>query len=211
MADQWYVNRYTPAGPQQLGPLPFDDVRQMAASGQLAPTDAVFRQGSENWVPASSVPALYSVIQSAGPMAPPAPAPYAGPGYSYSPPRSSSSSTVLWIVLAVCVGGGGLLFVGCLVAITMIGSNASSTFSTVGNKLAVSTSPATPTRYSRDAFRNLVNNKTKDQVLLEMGAPDRKENELQFNEMWIYEDKLADFTTAKVQFRGNRVSQITFE
>lgn len=40
------------------GPVPLAALRQRAASGQLAPTDYVWIEGSPDWVPAISVPAL---------------------------------------------------------------------------------------------------------------------------------------------------------
>jgi hypothetical protein len=64
MADEWY---YTRQG-QQQGPVGAAQLKQLAASGQLLPTDLVWKEGLANWVPASSARGLF----------PPATAPASG-------------------------------------------------------------------------------------------------------------------------------------
>lgn len=54
MAEQWYV---TMQG-QQVGPVSPQQIREMAASGQLQPTDTVWKEGMAQWVPASSLKGL---------------------------------------------------------------------------------------------------------------------------------------------------------
>ena len=72
MGDQWYYNR----GGKQLGPLSGTELKQLAATGQLSPTDMVWKDGMGAWVPASSLKALFN--SNLGP--PPVPAtPSAGP------------------------------------------------------------------------------------------------------------------------------------
>ncbi len=76
MADQWYVGR----DGQKSGPYSPDQMRQMAASGQLQPADVVWKKGMADWVPATQVPGLLppAVAPASGPArrragAPPAP------------------------------------------------------------------------------------------------------------------------------------------
>jgi hypothetical protein len=64
VADEWY---YTRQG-QQQGPVGAAQLKQLAASGQLLPTDLVWKEGLANWVPASSARGLF----------PPAAAPASG-------------------------------------------------------------------------------------------------------------------------------------
>jgi hypothetical protein len=83
MAEQWY---YASQG-QQKGPIAEAHLRQLAATHVLRPTDLVWKQGFPAWMPASSVPGLFTQFQApAAPMpAPnsfpaPGPNPYAGAG-----------------------------------------------------------------------------------------------------------------------------------
>lgn len=54
MADQWYVGR----NGQKAGPYSTEQLKQMAAAGQLAPSDMLWKQGLEAWVPLSKVKGL---------------------------------------------------------------------------------------------------------------------------------------------------------
>jgi hypothetical protein len=54
------VNYYYARGGQQFGPAPFEELRRLAAAGRLAPADSVWREGTPNWVPASTVPGLFA-------------------------------------------------------------------------------------------------------------------------------------------------------
>lgn len=51
MADQWY---FVQQG-QRRGPTSEDQIKQWLASGQLQPTDLIWKQGMPQWVPASQV------------------------------------------------------------------------------------------------------------------------------------------------------------
>ncbi len=44
---------------QQSGPYTEEQLRQMAASGQLQPQDLTWRQGDANWRPAAEIPDLF--------------------------------------------------------------------------------------------------------------------------------------------------------
>src|SRR4051812_34375097 len=54
MAQDWYLM----VSGQQVGPVTGQQMRDMASSGQLQPTDTVWKEGMPNWVPASSVKGL---------------------------------------------------------------------------------------------------------------------------------------------------------
>lgn len=53
MSDWYYAS-----GDQQLGPVSLDNIRAMAASGQLRSDQLVWTDGMSDWQPAGSVPAL---------------------------------------------------------------------------------------------------------------------------------------------------------
>jgi hypothetical protein len=136
MADQWYVARNTPQGRQQQGPMPLEQVRQLAHAGALSPQDLVWQDGTPDWVPAGSVAAIFGGIQASPPPLPPT---YDTPFDYASEPRrvQQSSNTWIWVVVGVAVVGvlGFLCLIASLVAITTIGTNASQTFSKVGSSI----------------------------------------------------------------------------
>lgn len=66
MATQWH---YTKGG-ERHGPVSSDQLRQLAASGQIHPTDLVWRDGMAEWQKASSVKGLFP-SQASGPTEPP--------------------------------------------------------------------------------------------------------------------------------------------
>lgn len=55
MAEQWHVS----INGTQRGPLSSEQVRQLAARGQLQPTDHIWKDGMSDWVAASSVRGLF--------------------------------------------------------------------------------------------------------------------------------------------------------
>lgn len=65
MADQWYVGR----NGQKAGPYSTEQLKRMAAAGQLVPTDLLWKQGLETWVPLEKVKGL--VPAGAGGTLPP--------------------------------------------------------------------------------------------------------------------------------------------
>lgn len=66
MAD-WY---YAKDG-QQFGPISSQQLKQLAASGGLVPEDLVFREGSKDWVAASTVQGLFPTGGAKAPAAKP--------------------------------------------------------------------------------------------------------------------------------------------
>lgn len=75
MADGWYVGR----NGEKSGPFSPDQLRRMAATGQLSPTDLVWKQGMTDWAQASTIRGLFpqGAAPQAGGAAPP---PRPGPG-----------------------------------------------------------------------------------------------------------------------------------
>jgi hypothetical protein len=60
MADQWY---YAQQG-QRQGPVAEEQLKQLASSGQLKPTDKVWKQGMAAWQAVSQIPGLFPFIAS---------------------------------------------------------------------------------------------------------------------------------------------------
>jgi hypothetical protein len=73
MADNWYVGR----NGQRSGPFTTPQVRQMAASGELKPSEMVWKEGMANWVAASTIKEFFT-------NAPSAVNPYAAPDTAIS-------------------------------------------------------------------------------------------------------------------------------
>ena len=63
MTEEWF---YSQNG-QQAGPVEFDSLRQMAASGKLRPADLVWKSGMSDW---STVRAVPGIIATAAPAVP---------------------------------------------------------------------------------------------------------------------------------------------
>ncbi len=102
---QWYFAR----GGQQQGPFPESTLRQLLATGELSPADAVWRQGMPQWVAAGSVPGLLPGHAGPGtaPPVPPAgypprgvvPIGYAGPQPYGGPPAGIGQDPgVRWLL-----------------------------------------------------------------------------------------------------------------
>jgi hypothetical protein len=63
MANEWH---YTHNGQQAAAPVNSAQLKQLAVSGQLQPTDLVWQDGMTDWVPASSVKGLFASSKSLG-------------------------------------------------------------------------------------------------------------------------------------------------
>lgn len=81
MADDWY---YSDAG-NKTGPVSPNELKRLADSGALTPTDLVWREGMAQWVPARAVKGLFAAAASAAPAAPPSAAPTSAPPPSRRP------------------------------------------------------------------------------------------------------------------------------
>jgi hypothetical protein len=79
---EWY---YTRAG-QQVGPVTSPQLRQAARSGELAPTDLVWKDGMAEWAPAGKINGLFT-------SAPAATAPVAAPAAAQPASAASSPDT----------------------------------------------------------------------------------------------------------------------
>lgn len=64
MADQWYYTQR-----QRRGPVP-EELRQLAASGQLKPDDLVWKKGMASWAPVSLVQGLFANAEDEPPPLP---------------------------------------------------------------------------------------------------------------------------------------------
>jgi hypothetical protein len=60
MGDQWHYSR----GGKQAGSVSSPELKQLAATGQLAPTDMVSKDGMPNWVSAKDIKGLFAVTNS---------------------------------------------------------------------------------------------------------------------------------------------------
>lgn len=67
MSENWYYTQ----GDISVGPVSALDLKQLASSGQIAPTDLVWKEGMSAWAPAEQLKGLFEV---------PAPAPLAPRG-----------------------------------------------------------------------------------------------------------------------------------
>lgn len=72
MPSEWY---YTVNGQQAPAPINDAQLKQMAASGQLQPTDMLWKDGMANWVPASSIKGLFAGRPGSGEVVAIEPAP----------------------------------------------------------------------------------------------------------------------------------------
>lgn len=83
---QWYYSK----NGTQLGPVDESALRSKLASGELSPSDLVWREGLADWLPAARVPEFQSSPTAAapGPLSPPVSAPPLGQPQPqpYSPP-----------------------------------------------------------------------------------------------------------------------------
>jgi hypothetical protein len=69
MSDQWHYTR----GGQQIGPVSSVELKRLASSGQLTPTDMVWKEGMAEWQAAQKVRGLFATPPSSTPPPPPAP------------------------------------------------------------------------------------------------------------------------------------------
>jgi uncharacterized RDD family membrane protein YckC len=79
MANQWFYARNN----QQAGPITWEQLQQLAATGAVAGSDLIWTQGMSTWLPAATVPGLFAPpaipAQGGAPYAMPYPAQAASP------------------------------------------------------------------------------------------------------------------------------------
>ncbi|EIL97930.1 GYF domain-containing protein [Rhodanobacter thiooxydans] len=146
----WYAK-----GDQRQGPYTAAELKALVASGQIAATDMVWKEGLANWVPASSVAGLFPSGGTGAP--PPLPATQVGSDQAAPAPRRKmhgALKAVLWVVGALVV---------LIVIVAIFGSNdtKSPSFaqvtSSTSNKLettsaAPASTPAPPALKVGDTF-----------------------------------------------------------
>lgn len=89
MADEiWYYYR----DGEQLGPVSFEKVGELLASGELGPDDLVWEQSMKEWAPARSVPGL---VPSDLPGPPPVPPPLPAGGVPRGQPLTARGKALL--------------------------------------------------------------------------------------------------------------------
>jgi len=89
MASEWF---YMKDG-QQCGPIGSEELKGLAASGQLQPTDMVWKEGMAEWVAASKLKGVFP--EEAKPATPPPPPPPATARPPQPPPAPSSAVGLL--------------------------------------------------------------------------------------------------------------------
>lgn len=105
MSQQWYYAK----GGQRLGPVPAEQLKELAASGELLPADLIWRKGMPQWVQAATVQGLFLTASSVRPSTcpPPVPINMPNPGEKTSPPPKQSSAP-----LGKAAGGIATLLIG---------------------------------------------------------------------------------------------------
>ncbi len=92
MAIEWYYAK----GDQKIGPLTESGLKAAVASGDLTPTDLVWKTGATEWVPASRVKGLFSQPRSSQPSTTQrSTPPTAGSGTAPSTPKPSAMTSLL--------------------------------------------------------------------------------------------------------------------
>jgi hypothetical protein len=90
MNNEWYYGQHD----QQLGPVSIDELKALAAAGQLARTDIVWTEGFDDWIPAAEVEGLFPLPASPPQQATtpkPTPPPIHEPQGSQSPDAPTES------------------------------------------------------------------------------------------------------------------------
>jgi hypothetical protein len=107
MANEWH---YTLNGQQAAAPVAAAQLKQLATSGQLKPTDLVWQDGMLNWVPASAIKGLFPSGKSLGDSAvvPPASAKAEAGQKTGKPPVPldwANMHPAMVLILTVVTGG----------------------------------------------------------------------------------------------------------
>src|SRR5947208_534605 len=69
MLPQWFLGR----NQQRYGPYALDHLKAMASSGHVIPSDWLLKEGTQQWVPASSVDVVFPSTGATPPPIPPLP------------------------------------------------------------------------------------------------------------------------------------------
>lgn len=80
-ASEWYYTKSGAQGAQPTGPVSWEHVRSLVASGEITSADPIWNASLPGWLPAGQVPGLIQAMPPGGPPAPPPPPPgYGQPG-----------------------------------------------------------------------------------------------------------------------------------
>ena len=93
----WYYSK----NGTQLGPVAEEELRGKIASGEIAPTDLVWKEGMSDWLPAANVPGLAVAASHAGPPA--TTSPYAAPTTHTTVYHGEPIPKYLWQSIVVTV------------------------------------------------------------------------------------------------------------
>jgi len=99
LAEQWY---YSQEG-QQHGPQTPSQIKELAAAGKLKPTDLIWKEGLESWIPASRLKGLFPETTPAE-NAPAAFAVNTGASTLAARGESDHPAAVAWKMLGVALG-----------------------------------------------------------------------------------------------------------
>jgi hypothetical protein len=97
METQWY---YTDQG-QRLGPVSPEQLKQLATSGRLRPSDMVWKQGMAQWVAANQIKGLFSAATPETPPPLPVARSSAAPASSATPPPSTGTRVCEWCAKSI--------------------------------------------------------------------------------------------------------------
>ena len=102
-------NLYIARDKKKLGPYPTAQMKQLAASSQLLPTDMVLQEGSTQWKPASQVQEFFPASVAASPP-PPLPPPLAPePAEWHFTQNGQQAGPVTWTQIRQQAASGQLL------------------------------------------------------------------------------------------------------
>jgi len=87
MAQEWFFSK----GGQQQGPVDFDQLKQLAASGQVRPGDLVWCEGMAKWTEAGTIENLFVQNASQGGTTVRIPCPHCAELLEYSPQKAGST------------------------------------------------------------------------------------------------------------------------
>lgn len=86
----WHYSR----NGKQVGPVTAADLKRLASTGKLSPTDLIWKEGWEDWKQAGSIKGLFADVLPSKPVPPPLPA---GSESEASPATGAESSSGGWV------------------------------------------------------------------------------------------------------------------
>ena len=124
MSQQWYWCR----GGQRFGPVSREELSNLAASGQVQPTDLVWCQGMADWMPGNQVQGFFPPPDPRFPPPPPMPT-YVTPVYASQqdlihPSNPPKDPLLMGILSGCCIAGLGQMILGQVIkgVVILLGS-----------------------------------------------------------------------------------------